>query len=773
MSLKKKIISFLTTAACAVSCMFTAGMLSKDQPTVTAAGVTGKDAAGITSQMKIGWNLGNSLDSTNDNLGISSSPKKFATSWGNPEPTTELIDTVKKGGFNTLRLPTTWYGHIYEENGEYKVDDTWVEYVKKFVDYAYNQDMFVILNIHHENFINVPMFTDDTLKDATAKMTGIWKRLAEEFKDYDQKLIFEGMNEPREMSNPSNSEWGDGDENSWGYINKLNKVFVETVRGQGSSANKERLLMLPGYHAGNSVSTVKAIEVKPEYGNVALSVHAYNPYFFCMATDEYANHEYPGKSGYGEDYATSLQNMFAEYKEIIKEKGCPIVMGEFGASDFDNTQSRINWAKDYLTFAKDAGIPCVLWDNNVVAETVTNPESAGEAHGYIYRMTNTWYKNSKPVIEAMMETVGINNYELPDYVAYEKPSFSWNDIEIGDNWIEIYKSEKGDPLKTWEPLVVSGYKQYLNENYDLVMIMDAEQEPALVAQTSTVVGTDENGDPATGWYYVSSDNANNTDFVYYYTYQDVVSAVTATGKDSIEKVNNIYVSARMSAATAYGLYAIPKGDVPPPTGPAIEKPDVQVGADWKVIYENPKEDALKAWDPEKVENGKSYVNEDTTLVMVYNKGINPALVVQTSTVIGEDKDGKPETGWYYIESSNEKNKDGVVYYTYDDIVKALEAKKDSVDKITDIYVSARAEDAVIYNLYAVPANGSSNTDIKGDVNGDGAVDVFDSVSMKRYILEITSNINLKTADLDGNGRVNITDLVYLNMFLINSDQYPL
>ena len=116
------------------------------------------------------------------------------------------------------------------------------------------------------------------------KLNDIWSCLAETFKDYDQHLVFEGMNEPRETNNPSNSEWGDGDANSWNYINRLNKVFVDAVRGQGSSYNKERLLMLPGYHAGNSVSTVRAIEIPENSGNVALSVHAYNPYFFCMDT---------------------------------------------------------------------------------------------------------------------------------------------------------------------------------------------------------------------------------------------------------------------------------------------------------------------------------------------------------------------------------------------------------------------------------------------------------------------------------------------------------
>lgn len=580
MHLKKKIISLLTSAACLVSCMCVAG-INKDKNQVVAASVTGQSSFGITSQMKIGWNLGNSLDSTNDNLTIDSSPKKFAESWGNPEPTPELIDAVKAGGFNTIRIPVTWYQHLYQENGEYKVDDKWMAYVKKFVDYAYNQDMYVILNTHHEDFEVIASFNDQTLNESSAKLRGVWTRLSEEFKDYDQKLIFEGINEIRSPGSPT-GEWGDGIQSDWDFVNKLNKTFIDVVRGQGSAANKERLLMLPGYHAGNSPSTIRAIDVPADAGNVALSVHAYNPYFFCMDNGEYSNHSYPGQSGYGEDYQSSLRSMFDSYKQIIAEKNVPIIMGEFSASDFNNTESRINWAKDYLSMAKDAGIPCVLWDNNVVAETVTNPEAAGEAHGYIYRMTNTWYPNSKPVIAAMMDTVGVTGYSLPDYEKYVAPPFSWDNIKIGDDWIQIYKSQNGDPLKAWEPQYVDGWKQYFNDKYMFAMIMDAEMEPALVAQTSTVVGKDATtGEDATGWYYVSSDNENNSQFVYFYTYDDIAKVVNAgmnNVSDSVDKVNNLYVSARMSAATAYGLYAIPVGSIVNPTEPPTSEPDLPPGS---------------------------------------------------------------------------------------------------------------------------------------------------------------------------------------------------
>ena len=566
MSLKKKILSVITSAACIMSCVCMFGNQANDQYTAEAVGLTGQSAFDITSQMVIGWNLGNSLDSTNDNLTMDSSPKKFAMAWGNPEPTKELIEAVKNGGFNTIRIPTTWYQHLYldESTNTYKIDTKWLAYVKQFVDYAYDMDMFVILNVHHENWVNVAKFTDETYNDASKKLNDIWSCLAETFKDYDQHLVFEGMNEPRETNNPSNSEWGDGDANSWNYINRLNKVFVDAVRGQGSSYNKERLLMLPGYHAGNSVSTVRAIEIPENSGNVALSVHAYNPYFFCMDTSNMANHTYPGASGYGSDYKTELQTMFNSYKSIIAEKNVPIVMGEFSASDFNNTESRINWAKDYLSMAKDAGIPCVLWDNNVVAD---GNSDNGEAHGYIYRLTNTWYPNSAPVIAAMMDTVGVSDYNLPEYKEYVAPEFSWDNVKIGDDWIELYYNKDGNALTAWTPDKVSGWQQYLNEDYMYAMVFDAMIDPAIVAQTSN-----------DGWYYILSDNDLNSDFVVYYTYEDIKKVFDSNSAD-IGSISDLYVSAHAGDATIYGLYAVPVNSVQPSTEETTEETTEEVKPD--------------------------------------------------------------------------------------------------------------------------------------------------------------------------------------------------
>lgn len=567
MNFKKKIAAIATAAACSLSIVGFSGK-NVDDLNVYAASVTGKSAFEITNDMTIGWNLGNSLDCSGTGASYGTEPKYSVTKWGNPEPTQELIDSVKAAGFNTVRVPTTWYEHIRKDsNGFWEIDPQWMAYVKKNVDFAYNNGMYVILNLHHEDWVNVSRFTDETKANASEKIEDIWSQISEEFKDYDQRLIFEGMNEPRQTYD-SSVEWGGGDTNSWQYINDLNAIFVDAVRGQGSSENKERLLMLPGYCASSGVNTVRSINVPAGSGNVALSVHAYLPYFFAMATDNMANHEYKADgssaSGYGSNYKQEINEFFNNMKSVMNEKNVPIIIGEFSASDFGNTESRQNWAKDYLTAAENANIPCVLWDNNAVY--TEGAAESGENHGYVNRKTNKWYSQSAPVIETMMKTVGVTNYSIPVYTPVT--DFSWDNVKVGSDWIELFKSvngqvtldDEGNP-GDWANIDIPNFNDYINENYKLVMFAKSASDPTIVLMTSNLGKVD-----GQGWNYIMNDGTSTQDFVYNFSYADMKGTVESTG-DNMDNVTNLFAAAHGSPVTVYGLYAVPVNSQPESTEP--------------------------------------------------------------------------------------------------------------------------------------------------------------------------------------------------------------
>lgn len=371
----------------------------------------------ITENMTIGWNIGNSLDST----GYSGE-----TSWGNPRVTQELIDTVKAKGFNTIRVPTTWYQNVTtttDENGKpvYTISEQWLQRVKEVVDYAYNQDMYVILNLHHEEWINRSDFPT-AYEEMSERLKQMWTQIATYFKDYDQHLIFEGMNEPRQTG--ASYEW-QGNAECYDVVNKLDNDFVETVRSIDSPYQNTRLLMIPSYAASAYASSYSALDV-PDDDYVAVSLHAYTPYAFAMGDGDHTT--------FSSNYQSDLDTLFSDIRYYFTDKDIPVVLGEFSASNFNNTAARCDWATYYLTWTKKLGIPCVLWDNNAI----TNSSSASEAHGYVDRSNNTWYEASEPVVDAMMTVMQDNSIVWGS--ESHLPTWKHADINSGDI---IYENADG------------------------------------------------------------------------------------------------------------------------------------------------------------------------------------------------------------------------------------------------------------------------------------------------------------------------------------------
>ncbi len=339
----------------------------------------------ITQNIKIGWNVGNSLDSTSSNS--DPTPNQSETAWGNPATTQEMINTVKAKGFNAIRVPTTWFQHL---DGNNNIDTDYLDRVQEVVDYAYKQGMYVILNVHHENWVNRSDL-GTAYNEMSVKLKAIWKQIATRFADYDQHLIFEGMNEPRAAG--TTHEWWGPTKDEVDTINKLDQDFVDTVRSVSSPYQKTRLLMVPPYCATSDQSMYSQLVV-PKDDYICVSLHAYSPYSFVM--DKEGSHD-----TFTASMASELKNILTSMRDTYLDNDIPVIIGEFSSSNYNNTEARCEWANVYLTTAKEYGLPCFLWDNNVDV----NPSDPSEAHGYLNRSNNTWYSASEPVIDAMMKVL--------------------------------------------------------------------------------------------------------------------------------------------------------------------------------------------------------------------------------------------------------------------------------------------------------------------------------------------------------------------------------
>jgi endoglucanase len=305
-----------------------------------------ESAAELVAKITIGWNLGNTLDAI---------PGR-ETTWGNPYTTKEMITTIKKAGFNTIRIPVSWSKEA--EKPDYAINEGWMNRVKEIVDYAVDNNLYIILNTHHDE--EIFKFMDDDMEESKKAYKAIWEQVARAFREYNYNLIFEGLNEPRTKGSPR--EWQGGTDEEHKNLNDMHQLFVDTVRASGGN-NEKRMLMISAYAASVEESALNGltlpVDSKNTINKLIVSVHSYSPYNFALNEDKKLNKWSKTNPGDTSQITTWLDRVYTTFVS----QDIPVIGGEFGALDKANENARAEWAEFYVRSAGDRGIRCVLWDD--------------------------------------------------------------------------------------------------------------------------------------------------------------------------------------------------------------------------------------------------------------------------------------------------------------------------------------------------------------------------------------------------------------------------
>lgn len=333
----------------------------------------------IVDDMKIGWNLGNTLDAYGTTTSNSLSSE---ISWGNPKTTHAMIDRIKAAGFNTVRIPTTWYNHMGSAPN-YTIDSAWFDRVEEVMNYAFDNNMYVILNMHHEDSWLVPTY--EKQEQVKAQLTKSWAQIANRFNKYGDHLIFETMNEPRPVG--ASNEWTGGSHENREVINNYNLAAVNTIRNTGGN-NKTRCIMVPTLAASTTSVAVNDYVIPNDDKRIIVSLHMYSPYFFAM--------DQAGTANWGT--ATDKSELDSQFDAIANKfvkSGHPVVIGEFGTINKNNNSARAIHAEYYVKAAKSRHITPVWWDNGYSA--------AGKSDSYGLLNRNTLNLDCPEVVSALIK----------------------------------------------------------------------------------------------------------------------------------------------------------------------------------------------------------------------------------------------------------------------------------------------------------------------------------------------------------------------------------
>lgn len=320
--------------------------------------VENKSASDVVADISVGWNLGNTLESSTDKAGKIwneslniDKESYYETLFGNPKTTYEMIETVKKAGFNAIRIPVTYYNHL-DDYG--KIDEKWLIRVGEVVQYVLDNDMYAIINIHHETGKGNKRIQAnlDKIDHYKAYSDVLWKQIASYFKDYDYRLMFEGFNETLDMA--AKNPWY-GNESSWKAMNMLNQSFVDVVRASGGK-NSTRNLIVNTYGA------------QITYGPL---------YYFEFPQDKVAGHIIVGVHSFTSNVNSIKTNMDVLNKYFLKN-GYPVIISEMGSNSKTSMPTRITGAQSYKVYAEYYGIKSFWWDD-------------GGNYKLLNRKNNTWY----------------------------------------------------------------------------------------------------------------------------------------------------------------------------------------------------------------------------------------------------------------------------------------------------------------------------------------------------------------------------------------------
>jgi aryl-phospho-beta-D-glucosidase BglC (GH1 family) len=314
----------------------------------------------IAGKMKIGWNLGNTLEAICGE-----------GAWGAGVTTQKLIDSVKAAGFNTVRLPVAWFCH--SDTVTSVIDKSWIARVKAVVDYCINDSMYVIINAHWdkgwlENRVNLV-----NQNQVNQRQQAYWTQIANYFKDYDEHLLFAGANEPNVQ-----------DATGMSVLLSYHQTFIDAVRATGGN-NSSRTLIVQG--PSTDIDLTNKLMNKMPADHIAdrlmVEVHYYTPWNFCgmngdqswgkmfyyWGKDNHSTTDVSRNATWGEE--SDMDKYLGQMKTKFIDKGIPLIIGEYGAfrrklsppSDQALHDASIDYYYRYFVrSAMNKGIITYCWD---------------------------------------------------------------------------------------------------------------------------------------------------------------------------------------------------------------------------------------------------------------------------------------------------------------------------------------------------------------------------------------------------------------------------
>lgn len=285
------------------------------------------DIAAVNKKLGRGINLGNALEAPTEGA------------WG-VTLKAEYFKAIKDAGFDSVRLPVRWSAHA-GASAPYALDAKFAARVDWAIDQALANHLNIVVNAHHYDAL-------DADPDASLpRLVGIWKQLAERYRDRPPAVYFELYNEPHGK-----------------FVDAKWNTAIPKLLAAIRATNPNRAVIV-GPPFWNGIWALDKLQLPKHDRNLILTVHYYDPFHFthqgaswAKGADKWKGTKWTGTAAEKD----AIRKAFAKASAWGKSHSLPVFLGEFGAYQEADMKSRARWTSFVAREAERQGFSWAYWE---------------------------------------------------------------------------------------------------------------------------------------------------------------------------------------------------------------------------------------------------------------------------------------------------------------------------------------------------------------------------------------------------------------------------
>ncbi|MFC1539404.1 glycoside hydrolase family 5 protein [Candidatus Latescibacterota bacterium] len=267
---------------------------------------------------------------------------------------------IKEGGFSTVRINIHPFRHM-DKSDNFKLPESWFKTFDWAVENALANDLMVILDFHEYN----AMAKDP--ENQKEIFLSFWRQIAPRCKDLSSNVLFEILNEPNRELTPE----------MW---NRFLKEGLEIIR----ETNPERTVVI-GPGNWNQIPFLEQLELPEDDRNIIVTIHYYSPHHFTHQGAPWSSgsDEWLGTTWGTDEEKQAIVNDFSIAQKWSKVNNRPILLGEFGAYERADMDSRVKYTSFVARTAEEFGWSFAAWQFD--SDFIVYDIDKGEWNEPIYR----------------------------------------------------------------------------------------------------------------------------------------------------------------------------------------------------------------------------------------------------------------------------------------------------------------------------------------------------------------------------------------------------